>query len=151
MSIESVMHPAISSPVVPFSSCLQSFPASRSFPVSQFFASGGQSIGVSARLCLPPKSGPSFSPRPTLSLSIRAAIHTSDHRPTFSMDNRVHAACPVLERGGHSVPIKARPRDWVLRVNKAQKEKAMAPHWKILWTEEPGGLQSMGSHRVGHD
>ena len=34
--------------VVPFSSCLQSFPASRSFPVSQFFASGGQSIGVSA-------------------------------------------------------------------------------------------------------
>ena len=41
-------HPTISSSVVPFSSCLQSFPASRSFPVSQFFASGGQSIGVSA-------------------------------------------------------------------------------------------------------
>ena len=34
--------------VVPFSSCLQSFPASGSFPVSQFFTSGGQSIGVSA-------------------------------------------------------------------------------------------------------
>ena len=35
-------------------------------------------------------------------------------------------------------------------------EKAMAPHsstlaWKIPWTEEPGGLQSMGSRRVGHD
>ena len=41
-------HPTISSSVVPFSSCLQSFPASGSFPVSQFFASGGQSIGVSA-------------------------------------------------------------------------------------------------------
>ena len=41
-------HPTISSSVVPFSSCLQSFPASESFPVSQFFASGGQSIGVSA-------------------------------------------------------------------------------------------------------
>ena len=41
-------HPAISSSVVPFSSCLQSFPASGSFPMSQFFASGGQSIGVSA-------------------------------------------------------------------------------------------------------
>ena len=41
-------HPAILSSVVPFSSCLQSFPASRSFPVSQFFVSGGQSIGVSA-------------------------------------------------------------------------------------------------------
>ena len=39
---------SISSSVVPFSSCLQSFPASESFPMSQFFASGGQSIGVSA-------------------------------------------------------------------------------------------------------
>ena len=40
--------PTISSFVVPFSSCLQSFPASGSFPMSQFFPSGGQSIGVSA-------------------------------------------------------------------------------------------------------
>ena len=40
-------HPTISSSVVHFS-CLQSFPASGSFPVSQFFTSGGQSIGVSA-------------------------------------------------------------------------------------------------------
>ena len=41
-------HPTISSSVIPFSSCLQSFPASRSFPMSQFFASGSQSFGVSA-------------------------------------------------------------------------------------------------------
>ena len=41
-------HPAISSSVVPFSSWLQSFSASWSFPMSQFFASGGWSIGVSA-------------------------------------------------------------------------------------------------------
>ena len=41
-------HPTISSAVIPFSSSLQSFPASGSFPVSQFFTSGGQSIGVSA-------------------------------------------------------------------------------------------------------
>ena len=41
-------HPTISSSVVPFSSCPQSFPASGSFPMSQFFTSGGQSIGVSA-------------------------------------------------------------------------------------------------------
>ena len=41
-------HPTISSSVIPFSSCLQSFPASGSFPMSQFFASGGQSTGVSA-------------------------------------------------------------------------------------------------------
>ena len=41
-------HPTISSSVVPFSSCLQSFPASRSFPNSWFFSSGEQSIEVSA-------------------------------------------------------------------------------------------------------
>ena len=41
-------HPTISSSVIPFSSCLQSFPGSGSFPMSQFFTSGGQSIGVSA-------------------------------------------------------------------------------------------------------
>ena len=41
-------HPTILSSVIPFSSCLQSFPASGSFPMSQFFPSGGQSIGASA-------------------------------------------------------------------------------------------------------
>ena len=46
-SMSSWCHPIISSSVVPFS-CLQSLPATRSFPVRQFFASGGQSIGVSA-------------------------------------------------------------------------------------------------------
>ena len=40
-------HPTISSSVIPFSSCLQSFPASGSFPMSQFFAPCGQSIGIS--------------------------------------------------------------------------------------------------------
>ena len=50
MSIESSQccHPTISFSVFPFSSCLQSFPASGSFPISQFFLSGGQSIEVSA-------------------------------------------------------------------------------------------------------
>ena len=41
-------HPAISSSVIPFSSCLQSFPGKESFPMSKFFASGSQSIEVSA-------------------------------------------------------------------------------------------------------
>ena len=41
-------HLTISSSVIPFSSCLQSFPASGSFPMNQFFASGGHSIGASA-------------------------------------------------------------------------------------------------------
>ena len=47
-------HPTISSSVIPFSSCLQSFPASGSFPMSQFFISDGQSIGVSASASILP-------------------------------------------------------------------------------------------------
>ena len=47
-------HPTISSSVIPFCSCLQSFPASGSFPKSQFFTSGGQSIGVSASVSVLP-------------------------------------------------------------------------------------------------
>ena len=43
-------HPTISSSVIPFYACPQSFPASISFPVSLFFGSGGQSIGVSSAL-----------------------------------------------------------------------------------------------------
>ena len=49
-------HPGISSSVVPFSSCPQSFPASGSFPMSQLFASGGQSIRVSASASVLPKN-----------------------------------------------------------------------------------------------
>ena len=48
MSIESVMPSTILSFIIPFSFCFQSFPASGSFPMSQFFSWGGQSIGVSA-------------------------------------------------------------------------------------------------------
>ena len=48
-------HPAISSSVVPFSSCLQSLPASESFPMSQLVAWGGQSTGVSALASFLPK------------------------------------------------------------------------------------------------
>ena len=47
-------HPTISSSVVPFFSCLQSFPASGSFPMSQFFAWGGQSTGASASTAVLP-------------------------------------------------------------------------------------------------
>ena len=50
-------HPTMSFSVVPFSSSLKSFPASRSFPMSQFFASGGQSIGVSASASVLPLTG----------------------------------------------------------------------------------------------
>ena len=55
-------HPAISSSVVPFSSSLHSFPASGSFPMSQFFTSGGQSIRVSASASALPMNTQDWSP-----------------------------------------------------------------------------------------
>ena len=55
-------HPAISSLVVPFSSCPQSLPASASFPMSQLFAWGGQSTGVSALASFLPKKSQRWSP-----------------------------------------------------------------------------------------
>ena len=55
-------HPAISSSVVPFSSCPQSLPASKSFPMSQLFAWGGQSTGVSVSTSFLPKKSQGWSP-----------------------------------------------------------------------------------------
>ena len=85
-------HPTISSSVIPFSSCLQSFPASGSFQVSQFFASGGQSIGASASVfpmniqnwfpCSPRNSQESS---PTLQFkSINSLVLTFLYRPTLT-------------------------------------------------------------------
>ena len=53
-------HPAISSSVIPFSSCPQSLPASESLPMSQLFTWGGQSTGVSASESFPPKKSQGF-------------------------------------------------------------------------------------------
>ena len=61
ISLSRWCHPAISSSVVPFS-CPQSFPASGSFPISQLFTSGGQSIGVSAWTSVLPMNTQDWSP-----------------------------------------------------------------------------------------
>ena len=55
-------HPTISFSVIPFSFCLQSFPASGSFPMSQYFPSGGQSTGVSASVSVLPMNTQDWSP-----------------------------------------------------------------------------------------
>ena len=55
-------HPTISSSVIPFSSWLQSFPASGSFPMSQLFASGGQNIGISVSTPVLPMNTQDWSP-----------------------------------------------------------------------------------------
>ena len=55
-------HPTISPSVIPFSSCLQSFPVSGSFQMSQFFPSGGQSIGISASASVLPMNNQDWFP-----------------------------------------------------------------------------------------
>ena len=64
-------HPAISSSIVPFSSCPQSLPASESFPMSQLFPWGAQSTGVSASASLPPKKSQGWSPEGSLLYSVK--------------------------------------------------------------------------------
>ena len=73
-------HPTISSSVVPFS-CLRFFPASRSFPVSQFLASGGQSIGVSASASVLPMSIQDWFPLGLTCFALVCSLHrTAAHQ-----------------------------------------------------------------------
>jgi len=146
-------HLTILSSVVPSSSCPQSLPASGSFPVSQLFAWGGQSVGVSALtgswsllklisiefmmpsnhliLCHPP------SPY---------AINVSQQQGLLQWVSSSHQVAKVC-------PTKVPPPNTItvgIRIQHIDTEKEMATHssilpWRIPWTEEPGDLQSMGS------
>ena len=91
-------HPAISSSVVPFSSCPQSLPASGFFPMSQLFAWGGQSIGVSASALVLPMNTQDWSPLEWtgwISLQSKGLLRVFSNAilpnlPTLSLSHRVH-------------------------------------------------------------
>ena len=88
MSIGRWWHPAISSFVILFSSCLQSFPASGSFHMSQFFASGGQSTGVSASASVLPINTQDWSPLEwTDWISLQSKGLSSSPTPQFKSIN----------------------------------------------------------------
>ena len=70
-------HPTVSSAVTPFSSCLQSFPASGSFPMSRLFASGGQGVGASASVL--PMNTQGWFP-----LGLTGLISLPSNRPTLT-------------------------------------------------------------------
>ena len=75
-------HPAISSFVVPFSCCPQSLPASGSFPMSQLFASGGQSTGVSASASVLPMNTQDWSPLECTTRSLCSPMDSQESSPT---------------------------------------------------------------------
>ena len=76
-------HPAVSSSVIPFSSCRQSFPASGFFQMSQLFAWGGQSIGVSALASVPPMNTQDWFPLGLISLiSLKSKGLSRESSPT---------------------------------------------------------------------
>ena len=75
------VHPTISSSVIPFSFCLQSFPESRSFPMSQFFTSDGQSIGASASASVLPMNIQGWFP---LGLTGWISLHSKGLSRVFS-------------------------------------------------------------------
>ena len=78
-------HPAISSSVVPFSSCPQSLSASESFPMSQLFAWGGQSTGVSALESFLPKKSQGWSPSEwTSEIGFKGMLNYS-YSPTWKL------------------------------------------------------------------
>ena len=83
-------HPTISSSVVPFSSRLQSFPASESFPMSQFFTLGGQSIGVSASASVLPMEGSRESLKTRNETTIWPSNPTTRHTPWGNQNWKTH-------------------------------------------------------------
>ena len=92
-------HPTISSSVAPFSSCPQSFPASRSFQMSQLFTRGGQSIGVSASASVLPMNIQYWSPlRLTGWISLQSkGLSKSSPTPQFKASVHWHSAFLIVQ------------------------------------------------------
>ena len=166
-------HPTISSSVTPFSSCLQSFPASGSFPMSQLFASSGRSIGVSASASVLPMNIQCWfllGCTGLISLLFKglSRVFSSTWEVSKSISSsvlsffRVRLSHPYMTTGKTIALTRQTFVGKVMNLlfnmlsSEVCSEKAMAPQsstlaWRIPWMEEPGGLQSMGSLRVGHD
>ena len=148
-------HPSISFSVTRFSFCLQSFPASGSFPMNQFFPSGGQSIWVSASPTVLAVNTQDWFPLELMGL---IALQSKGLLRVFSSTTFEGLSSLAL-----SLFMVQLSNPYMITGKKKNScdytdisEKAMAPHsstlpWKIPWKEEPGGLQSMGLLRVRHD
>ena len=90
------IQPSHSSSVVPFFSCLWSFPASRSFPMSQFFTSGGQSIGASASASVLPMNTQDWSPLGDLQGDPTSPRDSQESSPTPQFKNTNYFVLSLL-------------------------------------------------------
>ena len=134
-------HPVISSSETVFSFCLQSFPATGAFPMSQLFASDDQTTGPSMSV-LPTSIQGWFPLRLTSLISLLSkGLQESSPAPQFKGINSL-ALCLI-----YGPVFKNILNHWKDHSLDYMVEKAMATHsstlaWKILWMEEPGRLQS---------
>ena len=102
-------HPAISSSVIPFSSCTQSLPAPESFPMSQLFAWGDQSTGVSALASFLPKKSQGWSPSQwTGWISLQFKGLSTVFSRTTVQKHQSFSAQPSSQSNSH---IHTRPQD----------------------------------------
>ena len=99
-------HPTISSPVIPFSSCLQSFPESGSFPMSQIFTSGGQSIRVSASASVLPMNIQDWVP-----LGLTGSPCSPSDSQEFSPHSHQDSMVLAQRQKYRSVEQNRKPRD----------------------------------------
>ena len=93
-------HPAISSSVVPFSSCLQSFPISGSFPMSHLFTSSGQSMGVSASTSVLPMNIQDWSPvgwTGWISLQVQGTLKSPLQHHSSKASILLYSACFIVQ------------------------------------------------------
>ena len=155
----------ISSSVILFASCLQSFLVSRSFLTSQLFASGGQSFGVSASAVLSMNIQGWFHLGLTGFISLLSKGLSKSLLQHHGQKSQFFGTQPFIWSNTHIHtwllkkqllwlyrPLSAKWCLWFLICCLAfSSPHSSALAWKIPWTEEPGRLRSMGLRRVRHD
>ena len=140
----------VSSSVTPFSFCLQSFPTSGSFPMSQFFSSGGQSIRASASARVLPMNIQGWFPLGLTGLI--SLLFKGLSRVFFSTTIRNHQFFGVepslmAQRVKNPPAVQETQETWVWFLGQEDPlEKEMATHssilaWEIPWSGKPGKLQ----------
>ena len=115
-------HPAISSSVVPFSSCLQSFTAWGSFPMSQLFASGGQSIGVSTSASVLPMNRQGWFP---LGLTGLISLHSKGLSRVFSSTTILKEISPKYSLEGLMLNLKLQYFGHLMRITDSFEKTLM--------------------------